>query len=191
MILRGENRRTRRKTCPSATLSTTKPTWIDPGANPGLRVERPATNDLSHDTAKQVCWPVGRDAWLFHRDNACIPISLRFWCLFNDVVHYQLQRLLNFELVFTVMWRNRKGRDCVVFEVVSNIILNYRAKSSKHCQGNRCSGLNKKYVLNSAFCKLVYLPPKLTVSMPETLVADKVPASMYYNFTYNLMLKPG
>jgi hypothetical protein len=31
MILTEENRRTRRKTCPSATLSTTNPTWIDPG----------------------------------------------------------------------------------------------------------------------------------------------------------------
>jgi hypothetical protein len=51
MILTGENRRTRRKTCPSAILSTTKPTWIDPGANPGLRGERPTINDLSHGTA--------------------------------------------------------------------------------------------------------------------------------------------
>jgi hypothetical protein len=49
MILTGENRRTRRKTCHSATLSTTNPTWIDPGANPGLRGERPAINHLSHD----------------------------------------------------------------------------------------------------------------------------------------------
>jgi hypothetical protein len=32
---------------PSATLSTTNPTWIKPGANPGLRGERPATNRLS------------------------------------------------------------------------------------------------------------------------------------------------
>jgi hypothetical protein len=32
---------------PSATLSTTNPTWIDPGANPGLRGERPATNCLT------------------------------------------------------------------------------------------------------------------------------------------------
>jgi hypothetical protein len=30
------NRRTPRKTYPSATLSTTNSTWIDPGANPGL-----------------------------------------------------------------------------------------------------------------------------------------------------------
>jgi hypothetical protein len=57
--LTGENRRTRRKTCPSATLSTTNPAWIDPVANPGLRGERPATNDLSHVTALVrvlFCW---------------------------------------------------------------------------------------------------------------------------------------
>jgi hypothetical protein len=36
---------------PSATLPTTNPTWIDPGMNPGLRGERPATNRLSHGTA--------------------------------------------------------------------------------------------------------------------------------------------
>jgi hypothetical protein len=50
IILTGENRRTRRKTCPSATLSTTNPTWTDQGANPGLLGDRPATNDLSHGT---------------------------------------------------------------------------------------------------------------------------------------------
>jgi hypothetical protein len=61
-ILTGENRRTRRKTCPSATLSTTNPTWIEPGANPGLRGERPGTNDLSHGTAYM---PVGY--WLLVR----------------------------------------------------------------------------------------------------------------------------
>jgi hypothetical protein len=52
MILTGENRRSRRKTCPSATLSTTNPTWLDPRANPGLRGERPATNDQSHGTTQ-------------------------------------------------------------------------------------------------------------------------------------------
>jgi hypothetical protein len=35
---------------PSATLSTTNPTWIDPVANPGLRGKWPATNRLSHGT---------------------------------------------------------------------------------------------------------------------------------------------
>jgi hypothetical protein len=34
MILTGENRRTRRKTCTSATLSTTDPKWTALGANP-------------------------------------------------------------------------------------------------------------------------------------------------------------
>jgi hypothetical protein len=32
------------ETCPSATLSTTNPTWTDPGVNPGLCSERPATS---------------------------------------------------------------------------------------------------------------------------------------------------
>jgi hypothetical protein len=35
------------KTCPSATLSTTNPTWPDPGSNPGRRGRKPATNPLS------------------------------------------------------------------------------------------------------------------------------------------------
>ena len=51
MKLTGGNRSTRRKTCPSATLSTTNPTWTDPGSKPGLRIEKPATNRLSHSTA--------------------------------------------------------------------------------------------------------------------------------------------
>jgi hypothetical protein len=51
MKLTGENRSTRGKTCPSATLSTTNPTWIDPGSNPSLRGEKLAANRLSHGTA--------------------------------------------------------------------------------------------------------------------------------------------
>jgi hypothetical protein len=50
MKLTGENRSTRGKTCPSATLSTTNPTWADPGSNPGFRGGRPATNRLNHGT---------------------------------------------------------------------------------------------------------------------------------------------
>jgi hypothetical protein len=61
MILTGENRRTQRKICPSATLSTTNPTWIDPGANPGLRGERPVTDDLSRGTAHDVIVSLGCD----------------------------------------------------------------------------------------------------------------------------------
>jgi hypothetical protein len=50
MKLAGENRSTRGKTCPSATLSTTNPTWTDPGSNPGLRGGKSVTNRLSHGT---------------------------------------------------------------------------------------------------------------------------------------------
>ena len=49
MTLAGENRSTRGKTCPSATLSNITTTWTDPGSNPGLR---PATNHLSHGTVR-------------------------------------------------------------------------------------------------------------------------------------------
>ena len=51
MKLTVQNRSTRRKTCPSATLSTTNQTWADPKSNPGLRGERPSTNHLSYGTA--------------------------------------------------------------------------------------------------------------------------------------------
>jgi hypothetical protein len=51
MKLTGENRSTRRKTCPSATLSNTNPKWTDLGSNPGHRGGRPAANRLSHGTA--------------------------------------------------------------------------------------------------------------------------------------------
>jgi hypothetical protein len=51
MKLTGKNRSTPGKTCPSATLSTTNPTWTDPGSNLGLRGGRPATDGLSHGTA--------------------------------------------------------------------------------------------------------------------------------------------
>jgi hypothetical protein len=48
MILTGENGMTRRKTCPSATLSTTNPTLTTLEANTGLRGEKPVTNRLSY-----------------------------------------------------------------------------------------------------------------------------------------------
>jgi hypothetical protein len=61
--LTGENRSTRGKACPSATLSTTNPT-LTLGSNPGLRGERPATNCLSHGT---VCNLVGYFCFSFHK----------------------------------------------------------------------------------------------------------------------------
>jgi hypothetical protein len=54
MKMTREYRSTRGKTCPSATLSTTNPTWDDPRLKEGLRGRRPATNRLSHGTALRV-----------------------------------------------------------------------------------------------------------------------------------------
>jgi hypothetical protein len=51
-----ENQSTWGKTCPSATLSTTNPTWTEPGSNPGLPGESLVTNCLSHDTAMTACY---------------------------------------------------------------------------------------------------------------------------------------
>jgi hypothetical protein len=39
------------KTYPGATLSTTNPTWPDPGLNPGRRGGKPATNRFSYGAA--------------------------------------------------------------------------------------------------------------------------------------------
>jgi hypothetical protein len=44
MILSGICRRTRRKICPTATLSTRNPTWTVLGAKPSLRGKKPAIN---------------------------------------------------------------------------------------------------------------------------------------------------
>jgi hypothetical protein len=42
------SQRTRSNTCPSATLSTTNPTWTALGLNTGSRSVKPATNHLSY-----------------------------------------------------------------------------------------------------------------------------------------------
>jgi hypothetical protein len=70
MILTRKNRGTRRRTCPSAALSTMNPTWIDPGANSGLRGERPGSNHLSHVTARFVsAYSIQSEKRLKTRDN--------------------------------------------------------------------------------------------------------------------------
>jgi hypothetical protein len=47
----GRNPKYSEKTYHSATLSTTNPTWPDPGSNPGRRGGKPATNRLSYGVA--------------------------------------------------------------------------------------------------------------------------------------------
>jgi hypothetical protein len=77
-------KRTRRKTCPSATLCATNPTWTDPGANPGLRGERSATKRLSHGTAcfvhQVLCSETGtlNTSWRYVADSQrsqCVAIA--------------------------------------------------------------------------------------------------------------------
>jgi hypothetical protein len=53
MLLTGQNRRTRRNICTSATFSTAIPTWADLDANPGFRGERPATKRLRRGAASR------------------------------------------------------------------------------------------------------------------------------------------
>jgi hypothetical protein len=88
MILTGKNRRTRRKTCPSATLSTTNPTWIDPDANPDLRGQRPEPwHGLSKSIKNMVMVTitVGIMFLLF--------TIMHFWCeeFYEDTPHVHLQ----------------------------------------------------------------------------------------------------
>jgi hypothetical protein len=47
----GRGTEVRRENLPSTTLSTTNPTWPDPGANPSRRGGKPATNRLSYGAA--------------------------------------------------------------------------------------------------------------------------------------------
>jgi hypothetical protein len=70
MKFTGENHSTRGETCPSVTLSTTNPTWTDPGSNPGLRGERPATNRLSHGMALVIylSMDIFRHCWIPSRE---------------------------------------------------------------------------------------------------------------------------
>jgi hypothetical protein len=56
VIAIGENRRTRRKTRSIATLSTTKPIWTDPDANPRLCLERSVNSRLSHRPRFRPCY---------------------------------------------------------------------------------------------------------------------------------------
>jgi hypothetical protein len=58
------------ETCPRATLSTTNPTWPDPGLNPGHRGGKPATNCLS-------CGATQNHSYLM--TGSLLPVSSS-WC---------------------------------------------------------------------------------------------------------------
>jgi hypothetical protein len=104
MILTGENRSTRGKTCPSATLSTTNPTYTDPGSNPGLRGGRPAANRLSHGTAV-------RRPYLNHCLQRIIKQTLVFEiiCFMDfELPHVLRKRYVSRTGPVPVLWRNMR-----------------------------------------------------------------------------------
>jgi hypothetical protein len=75
MILTGENRRARRKACPSATLSITNPTWTHQRAYPGLRGGRLATSRLSSNG-----WL--RQRTMYHWSISCCIVRMCFrYCI--------------------------------------------------------------------------------------------------------------
>jgi hypothetical protein len=79
------------KTCPSATLSITNPTWLDPGLNPGRRGGKPATNRLSNGAASighmllglSIPGDVSSTAKSVNDDNASVKIidCYLFWSI--------------------------------------------------------------------------------------------------------------
>jgi hypothetical protein len=74
------------KTCPSATLSTTNPTWPDPGLNSGLRGGKPETNRLIYGAA---CTVVS----LFTEESLCqdwVKVLNKKTCLLIRRISYGL-----------------------------------------------------------------------------------------------------
>ena len=101
MKLIGENQSTRGETCPSATLSTTNPTWTDPGIEPGFRGERPATNRLSHAPGSiRTYYPSKRataDPRLIprgHWDRLMRIIVKQFYTLSGQTIFFLLQEVV-------------------------------------------------------------------------------------------------
>jgi hypothetical protein len=91
------------KSCPSATLSTTNPTWLVPGLNPGRRGGKPATNRLhGHTSVRRQFSRHFMKLWLFE-------VSWTFyikWCLgpiLTQLLEFQskfLFLLFKIQLVF-------------------------------------------------------------------------------------------
>jgi hypothetical protein len=86
-----------KKTCPSAILSTTNPTWTDPGPKPGLSGGRPATNRLSNGTAYLHLLPKSpvrqqeresTDVSAVHFCGSLVASNLTIWPTFWFVLNY-------------------------------------------------------------------------------------------------------
>jgi len=93
MIMTGENRNTRRRICPSASISTTNLTRTDVQSTPGLRRERPAPNRLSQRLCSHLFfrrgvtkpenipsqdswWPAKSRTWSLPDSELCLSTNL-------------------------------------------------------------------------------------------------------------------
>jgi hypothetical protein len=173
-LLAGENRRTRRKTRPSATSSTTNPIWIDLGANPGLRGERPATNDLSHGTAGTsylavvfstlVDWI--RSNWVAGRKNTRVTSQMCRLTIFNQAVHWirflhLLRHLQQSIPQSTSMWPDVHIR--IGENVQKNSIqLTYNQDFSRFMQ--KCTHRSNMLL----FLNILFIPYPTVMGQPET-----------------------
>jgi hypothetical protein len=129
-ILTGENRRTRSKTCPIVTLSTTNPTWIDSGANPGLkcRTSTRLTNKLLDGCFGKTITEVKSYTERLLKQKQC-HISHKWLILLNKVLS-NMWSVCNSKLLFLF---NFYYGSYVVF--ICNLLVLRSAKSCDHRSG--------------------------------------------------------
>jgi hypothetical protein len=80
------NRKTRRQTLPSATLSTRHHTWTDSSANPGLSGERLSTNRL-------------RQASIYSRYKSCCKVNRTTEITLKNVTRWVFRRILLLDFI--------------------------------------------------------------------------------------------
>jgi hypothetical protein len=104
------------KTCPSATLSTTNPTWPDPDSNPGRRSGKSATNRLSYGAQCAAC------SWLWLNSEAG---DRRIWCIGGILISRGHQRNLGAtsSMTGTVIMLNTNLFFCEMVYSRPNIVL--------------------------------------------------------------------
>jgi hypothetical protein len=66
-------------------LSTTNPTWPDPGLKPGHRGEKPGTNRFSYGAASRriTAWAAARPSWTETKMGSAITISFPYGPMFR------------------------------------------------------------------------------------------------------------
>ena len=84
MIQTGENRRNFSASCSSATWFTTKLTWPEPGSNPVLHSERPATDCVNHGTVFKI--KINLLYTQRFRGNSWLPLESSQLMLYREII---------------------------------------------------------------------------------------------------------